>query len=961
MRRGALIGLVLGAALWRGAQAESFVKQATFATSFSTIAAMDTDSLGNLYLLGLAPGSTTYQVRSYAMPAFTPQFAFDTKVSSPMAFAVEASGTVDVLDARGFLTLMRFSNAGQPVASAVFNVNTASMSAVVQGFGTTTFSGLWLKSAAINKANGRLYIAYQYQTTWTGCGVGFGFSTQCSPTTSTALRGAVNQYDLSGNELAIATLSGVYGTINGAPWSMGCYTPGLVTTDLQGRFYVSDATCQQVISFSTAASQIGSLALSGAPSLLWTDSALNLYVEEPVCGATGCSPGVAQMNSSGSTLTTIAATPNAALSADSRLLYAASGSTLARWVYDAPPSVAVESAPIGSLLQHSSDVFMSWQGATDPDGDAVAYNIYVGTSPTSLSLAAVAVPATSTDVFLPFGSTYYWQVIAQDSYAGVPVLQTSAPVVAFNLNFLNHPPGPFAVTAGTGTVVTRSTSAVIAWQPASDPDGDPVVYDVSWQASRTSTPTVVTTTATFWAMSGLSFGTTAYWSVTARDPYGATRPITGGTLSYLPFFLNNPPPAPAVTGGIGILGQHTLTPVVNLAWSPVMDPDGDPVAYRLLVGVSSTSLALVQDSTATAYTLTPTFGATYYWQVAAYDPYGGASTGTPASVLVYLSNQPPQAFAVTSGSGTVLTRQASWPLSWQPAIDPDGDALTYDVAVGTAPGALVLVQSSSVTTYSLGFQFGTSYYWQATARDGFGGAVVSGVQTFVPVFLNSAPAVPQLASISPTVKTMDGGVRVSWSKVASPEGDALTYTAYVGDAPNELAVVASVVQSSGSSVVTAAPRALGARPAAVVQDQGDTVVLFIRGLDYYKNYYLRVGATTVYGAASQSALLSFQLAAMDGFPRAYNYPNPFSPNRGGTHVVFNAPPSGYAHAVLTVYSEFGSKLLEREYGPLSPGITQYDFDGREGGGRPLMNGSYVARVRFDGPSDRATFFLLVVK
>jgi hypothetical protein len=103
------------------------------------------------------------------------------------------------------------------------------------------------------------------------------------------------------------------------------------------------------------------------------------------------------------------------------------------------------------------------------------------------------------------------------------------------------------------------------------------------------------------------------------------------------------------------------------------------------------------------------------------------------------------------------------------------------------------------------------------------------------------------------------------------------------------------------------------------------------------------------------------LAAADSFPRAYNYPNPFSPGRGGTNIAFNAPSSGYARAVLTIYSEFGQKLYERDCGRVPPGISEVRFDGRDQHGRALLNGSYVGRVRFDGPSETATFFLLVVK
>ena len=70
------------------------------------------------------------------------------------------------------------------------------------------------------------------------------------------------------------------------------------------------------------------------------------------------------------------------------------------------------------------------------------------------------------------------------------------------------------------------------------------------------------------------------------------------------------------------------------------------------------------------------------------------------------------------------------------------------------------------------------------------------------------------------------------------------------------------------------------------------MTLTLTSLDYYKTYYLRIAASNPYGATTTTPVATFTLASPDGFPKAYNYPNPFNPNRGGTNIVFNAPPSG---------------------------------------------------------------------
>jgi hypothetical protein len=733
-------------ALAGGARAGTFLPQASFPLPFAAVKSLDRDAVGNLYVLGRPDGSSTYSVAVYQTQDIQPLQSFDTGLDAPFAFSVEASGSPDILaydQTTGAFFLKRFGNTG-----AVLGQTTMPYT-ITRGYAYST---------ALDRVNARVYISKFWRIT--PC---FDLLAGCDgPPPGT--QGFVYQYDFQGNLLRTIALPGNTSAAG------SCYEPRVMTVDPQGNLVVADSYCRHLLRYSPSGALLSDVALDAGfyPTSIWTDAAGSVYSNQALC-LSACMPGVTKYSTDGSPLAAVvtdSVTVYSALSDgvawDGRVLYMDTMGTppLRRYILDSPPEVAAQAAPIGSVVQHSSAAALSWQASNDADGDPIQYTVYLGTAPGALSPVGRTAFTALTSPGLSFGATYYWRVVGQDSYLGLPVVSATSPVVSFNLGLRNEPPDPFGFVAGTGTVVTRATSAVVAWQAASD---------------------------------------------------------------------------------------------------------------------------------------------------------------------------------------------------------PDGDAVTYDLAVGTAPGALALVQSSSATAYAFGVSFGATYYWQVTARDGLGGSTVLGPLTLLPVFLNTSPDAPRLADISPTVKTMDAGVRVSWSKVASPQGDPLTYTLLMGASPGDLTPVASVLQSSGSAVVTVAPRAAGLGPSATLVDEGDSVALLVGGLGYYKDYYLRVGAETLYGARSQSDVQSFRLAAADGFPRAYNYPNPFSPARGGTHLVFNAPPSGYARARLTVYSEFGRKLFEREYGPLPPGVTQYDFDGRDAGGRPLPNGSYAARVRFDGPSDRATFFLLVVR
>ena len=179
------------------------------------------------------------------------------------------------------------------------------------------------------------------------------------------------------------------------------------------------------------------------------------------------------------------------------------------------------------------------------------------------------------------------------------------------------------------------------------------------------------------------------------------------------------------------------------------------------------------------------------------------------------------------------------------------------------------------------------------------------------------------------------------------------------DSPESLQVLTRIQPGTGPGRLDGVRASVPGSSAIGVSVDGNTVKLSITSLDFYR------AATSAsprqsYGSSSHTPLQAFSLSALNGF-EGYNYPNPFSPGRGGTRIVFNAPPSGYARAVVSVYSELQDLLFRREYTNIPPGVSEVPFDGRDKYGRSFFNGSYICRVHFEGPDDKETFYLLVVK
>jgi len=841
-----LVLVVMAAAAASSARAAAYVEQAAFSVATSTIAGLDRDSVGNLYVLMMAPGATTYSVTAYRTPSLEPLFNFDTGARAPLAFAVEPSGVVDVLEGGTGITLKRFLNTGYFLGQSTYSLG-------------PYISSSSLLSAAIDKTNARLNLAFQNVRSY--------YCVQCvgCPCPPSGLKGYVNAYDFSGNLLSQVEMPGISATPS------SCYTPSKIAVGLQGELVVADDACQQLLRYSalgaleseTPASHFGNLL---NPRGLWLDGDSSAYVSQMTCGPGGCPMSVVKISPDGGLVTTVTADSAIGCGWDGRILYLTSAgrAPLRRMILNEAPTVPAPSAPLGAVVQHSSAAWLRWQSSSDSEGDPLLYTLEIGTSPFVLRSTGTSETPDFVTRPLSFGTTYYWRVTARDSYLGLPLQSRASSVENFVLGLTNVPPDAFAVLKGTGTALTRDSFVLLSWTSAADPDGDVPVYEISWRRHDQAQSAITTTTAVAVTMSGLAFGSTYYWSVRARDDYQAESFMSGGVVqSYTPVLRNTPPTVP-----------------------------------------------------------------------------------------LYVS------------TSAISTRESRYELRWLESEDADEDAVSYRLYLSTDPAVMVLVQDGPLTSYLLDLAYGTTFYWRVAAADPVGGVADAGTRTFTATFLNDPPDPLRLTApfmTAPTVKTMRDGVEVSWERVTNPQGDPIYYTAFLGRSPLALDVVARVDQPAGAGTAALRAVALGTRPQAEAQADGNTVRLRLTGLDYYRSYYFKVTAENPYGAASQTPLQTFSLASADSFPRVYNYPNPFGPGRGGTNIVFNAPASGYTRAVLTIYSEFGRKLYERDCGRVPPGISEIRFDGRDQNGRALANGSYVGRVRFDGPSETATFFLLVVK
>ena len=161
--------------------------------------------------------------------------------------------------------------------------------------------------------------------------------------------------------------------------------------------------------------------------------------------------------------------------------------------------------------------------------------------------------------------------------------------------------------------------ADIFWT-CSDPEEDPLTYDVYF--GTISHPPLVSSnqTANFYDPGALEYDTTYYWMIIAWDDFGSS---TEGPIWSFSTGSNNPPYVPY---GERPHNGSTNVPInANLSWS-CGDPDGDSVSFDVYFGTTNPPPQVA--SNVSYYDPgTLEFDTRYYWKVVAWDEHGASTSG----------------------------------------------------------------------------------------------------------------------------------------------------------------------------------------------------------------------------------------------------------------------------------------------------------------------------------------------
>jgi hypothetical protein len=236
---------------------------------------------------------------------------------------------------------------------------------------------------------------------------------------------------------------------------------------------------------------------------------------------------------------------------------------------------------------------------------------------------------------MDYSTTYYWKIVSWDNNSA----STSGSLWDYTtMSEPNDPPNPPSDPNPNDGATDVNINAILGWI-CTDPNGDPLVYDVYFEADD-STPDVLVSddqSETTYDPGSLLHETTYYWQIIAKDSHSATTngPIWQFTTEEK---LNEPPNPPTISGKInGEAG--TSYPYTFIA----SDPDNDDVSYYIEWGDGyTTDWTTLQSSGPPGYTESHTWNVkdSYTIRAKAKDDEGAESAWATLHISMPLNQGP---------------------------------------------------------------------------------------------------------------------------------------------------------------------------------------------------------------------------------------------------------------------------------------------------------------------------------
>jgi hypothetical protein len=382
------------------------------------------------------------------------------------------------------------------------------------------------------------------------------------------------------------------------------------------------------------------------------------------------------------------------------------------------------------------------------------------------------------------------------------------------------PSSAFPSNSATGI----STTPTLSWTSSGANS-----YDVYF-GTASNPPLVTTTSSATYSPPSLSYGTTYYWKIVAKNSCGGSAAGAVWSFTTVCATLGTPSSPSPANGATGI----STSP--SLSWT-----GANASSYQVFFGTASNP-PLVTTTTSATYSPAPlSNNTTYYWKIVAMNNCGNSATGGVWSFTTACGVPgAPSASSPLNGAAGISTNPT---LTWS-----SSGASAYDVHFGTGSNPPLVVSGTASVSYSPATLLNnTKYYWKIVARNSCGGSTTGDVWSFTTACVASGtPAAPTPSN---------GATGVSTSPTLSWTGtNASSYDVYFGASPTP-----SLVTTTSGTTYSAS------------------------GLNNSATYYWKVVARNACGDLTSGAVWSFTTVNGTGTPVTVIGPN------GGETLPMGSP------------------------------------------------------------------------
>ena len=614
-----------------------------------------------------------------------------------------------------------------------------------------------------------------------------------------------------------------------------------------------------------------------------------------------------------------------------------------------PPNQPSNPSPANGAQNQGINTTLSWN-CSDPNGDPITYNVYFGTSVNPPVVSNGQTAKNYNPGQLENNTTYYWKIIASDGQGGT----STSPVWSFStIANGNTPPNSPSNPDPSNGAIGQQLNLSMSWS-CTDPDGDPLIYDIYFGTANNPPLVVSSQTGTNFSPSLLNDNTTYYWKIVAKDDQGASAasPIWGFTTIAGSGGDNIPPELMGV--------QSVQTNQVVLDFSEPLDTTSavEPANYVLSEQVQVLGIELNPSYKRVVLTTTPqTINHVYTVEVSNIKDTAGNEISSQANSLFFkpleIGSTGYSEYLIDNVNASATTDTNTSPIKTLDGLvneDPDPNSrwaaqimpqwIGYDLGavkpIGMVAVSFYLWNSGRIYHYSIQVS-NDQLQWEDLVTN----EISSSQEWTINEFQDISARFIRITCLDNNQSDWAG---IWESRIFEPlDPTAVEYTAFTANVNDKNKVVLkwSTATEQNCEQFNITRKKDGGNLELIGSVKGNGSISYPRNYQYVDNsissghYSYRLEEVDFSGNVQYSNIVKVEVNMPEKFVLEQNYPNPFNPS---TYINYSVPRE--SPISLKIYDILGKEVETLVNEKQTEGSYQIEFNAYN-----LPSGIYFCRMQ----------------